>query len=188
MILPTWWPQWVWGGLGWKCHTRRKLHKLLDQQMSEFYIFHYFGLCSTIRFLCISSICFIFSSFKLGLPEAGGGIQQWWESSDSTRCSRGNPKPLKHSRKQYQNPRILLVIERFLWVDSKKVATSGAGPSLSNAKSKVENMSIVIATTITIRPNSRQACILYVYGTNIRIIGIAKTIICQRDCFAWCKV
>ena len=121
VILPTWWPQLVWEGWGWRCHTRRKLHKLLDQQMSEFYIFHYFGLCSTIRFLCISSICFIFSSFKLGLPEAGGGIQQWWESSDSTRCSRGNPKPLKHSRKQYQNPRIFGWLKDFFGLIQRRL-------------------------------------------------------------------
>ena len=106
-------------------------------------------------------------------------------------------------------PKNFWMIERFLWVDSKKVATSGAGPSLSNAKSKVENMSIVIATTITIRPNSRQACLIYCLSwnrgenylcahlsieifsstnRNISIFGISKTILCLHDFFAWCKV
>ena len=69
------------------------------------------------------------------------------------------PQTFETQSQTIAEPKNFRMIERFFWVDSKKVATSGAGPSLSNAKSKVENMSIVIATTITISPSSLHAYI-----------------------------
>ena len=84
------------------------------------------------------------------------------------------PQTFETQLPKISEPKNFWMIERFLWIDSKKVATSGAGPSLSNAKSKVENMSIVIATTITIRPNSRQACLIYsvYHGTEDKVIYV----------------